>query len=99
MTSKKVTILAQIKAKKGMEEKLRQQSLALVAPTRSEPGCINYELHQGDNDKSLLIFYESWVSKKDLEKHLEMPYMKDWFEKAKTLATGSPEITWLEIIS
>ena len=99
MTSKKVTILAQIKAKKGMEEELKQESLALVAPSRSELGCINYDLHQVESDKSLLIFYESWVSKEDFEKHQDMPYLKDWYEKVKTLSTGSPEVTWLEIIS
>lgn len=99
MADKNVTVLARIKAKEGMEERLMQESMSLIAPTRSELGCISYNLHQADDDRAIFIFYENWVSKKDLEKHLEMPYMKTWFEKTNELATGAPEITMLEMIA
>lgn len=100
MAYNKVTVFARIKAKEGMEERLRQESLSLVAPTRSESGCINYNLHQAaDDSKLLFVFYETWESRKDLEMHLEMPYVKAWFEKTNELAAGPPEIMLLEMIS
>ena len=99
MADKKVTVLARIKAKNGMEDRVRQELLSLVAPTRSESGCINYDLHQAIDDKSLFLFYENWVSKDDLDKHLEMPYLKAFMEKAEDILTEPVEITLWEMIS
>jgi quinol monooxygenase YgiN len=82
-----------------MEEKVKKELLTLVSPTRSEKGCINYDLHQSVENKSLFIFYENWVSKKDLDKHLEMPYMKSHMEKASQMLEGPGEITLWEKIS
>lgn len=98
MTDKKVTVLVRIKAKKGLEERVKQGLLALLNPTRSEKGCINYDLHQSAEDKSLFMLYENWKSKKDLDEHLAMPYMKSHMEKASEILAGPSEITLWEKI-
>jgi quinol monooxygenase YgiN len=99
MPEKKVTVIARIKAKAGMEEKVKGKLLSLVTSTRSEAGCINYDLHQSVDDQRLFVFYENWVSKEDLDKHLEMPYLKAWREEAKDLLEGPTEVTLWEMIS
>jgi quinol monooxygenase YgiN len=99
MANKKVTVLARIRAKKGMEEKVKRELMALISPTRSEKGCINYDLHHSIEDKSLFMFYENWVSQKDLNEHLAMPYMKSHLERAREIFAEPPEITlWEKII-
>jgi quinol monooxygenase YgiN len=98
MADEKVTVLARIKAKKGMEGKVRQELLSLLGPTRSEKGCLNYDLHCSKEDKSQFIFYENWVSKKDLDEHLTMPYMKAFMEKAHEFLSEPAEITLWEKI-
>ncbi|HEX9911339.1 MAG TPA: putative quinol monooxygenase [Desulfatiglandales bacterium] len=62
MPENKVTVSAQIRAKDGMEETVKQELVGLVGPTRSEKGCIKYELHQSAENKSLFMFYEKWTS-------------------------------------
>lgn len=99
MTEKKVTVVARIKAKEGMEEKVKQELMALRGPTRSEKGCVKYELHQSIENKSLFMFYENWASQQDLDKHLKMPYMKSHMEKASEILDGPVEITLWEVIS
>ena len=99
MADKKVTVLARFKAKKGMEEQLKQATLACVAPTRAEAGCINYDLHQLSDDKGDLILYENWVSKKILEEHLEMPYLVKLKAQAGELCAEPIEITLWEMIT
>jgi quinol monooxygenase YgiN len=99
MADKKVTVLARIKAKKGMEEEVKKELLSLIGPTRSEKGCINYDLHQSVEDKSLFMFYENWKSKRDLDEHLKMPYMKSHMEKASEILVEPGEITLWEKIS
>ena len=80
-----VTVTAHIKAKKGLEEKLRKELQALIEPTRSETGCIAYDLYHDHEDKSLFMFYESWKNKSDLEQHLQKPYIKSFMDKADEL--------------
>jgi quinol monooxygenase YgiN len=99
MADKKVTVFARIKTKKGMDESVKQELMALVAPTRSEKGCINYDLHRSMNDRSVFMVYENWVSKEDLDKHLAMPYMRDFMEKAKKLLAEPADIALWERIS
>ena len=99
MTDKKVTVLARFKARKGMEEPLKQAIMACVAPTRAEAGCINYDLHQLENNSGDLILYENWRSKEDLDIHLEMPYLRELKAKAGELCSGPIEITLWEMIS
>jgi quinol monooxygenase YgiN len=50
--------------------------VALVEPTRKEPGCLGYNLHQSKSDKTQFMFYEQWASKEALAAHGQMPYMK-----------------------
>jgi quinol monooxygenase YgiN len=95
----KLTVVARIKAKPGMEEKVKDVLLALVAPTRTEPGCINYDLHQALDDKSSFVFYENWQSKKDLDEHLQTPYLQAFLSKAEHLLAQPLDITLLEMIS
>jgi len=99
MEEKKVTVVAQIKVKEGMEEKVKQELIALLKPTRSEKGCISYDLHQSVEDKSRFMFYENWASKQDLDKHLGMPHMKSHLAKAGEMFAAPPEITLWEKIS
>ena len=80
-----VTVTAHIKAKKGLEENLRRELLALIEPTRSETGCISYDLYHDQEDLSLFMFYESWKNKSDLEQHLQKPYIKRFMGKADEL--------------
>ncbi|QTA81438.1 Antibiotic biosynthesis monooxygenase [Desulfonema limicola] len=99
MAEKKVTVMAKCKAKPGMEDNVRKELMALVGPTRLEPGCINYDLHCSNEDKSLFMFYENWKSKQDLDSHLEMPHLKNFIKKAETLLVEPIEIVLWEMIS
>jgi quinol monooxygenase YgiN len=99
MTDKKVTVLARFKAKPGMEETVRREVMALVGPTRSEAGCINYDLHQAAGDPSVLMLYENWVSKQSLDQHLAMPYLEAFKSKADTLLAEPLQITLWEMIT
>ena len=96
--NKRVTVIARIKAQEGMEERVRQELLALIAPSRAEEACINYDLHQSVDDKSLFMFYENWTSREALDRHLEMPYLDAFDERAEGMLAEPVEITLWELI-
>ena len=98
MAEQKVSVIAQVKAQKGKEAALKKELTALIALSRSEPGCITYVLHQSMEDKTCFVFYENWVNKKDLEEHLKKPYIKTFMEKAEKLLDGPVKINLWEMI-
>jgi quinol monooxygenase YgiN len=99
MANNQVTVLARIKAKSGLEQQVAEAVMALVGPTRKEPVCINYDLHQSSDDKTLFMLYENWTSKKALDDHLEMPYLKAFLGKAADILAQPVEITLWEMIT
>ena len=78
---KPLTVIAKLKAKKGSEEQLGQMLRSLVEPTRSEKGCINYDLHRSHEDPGLFIFYENWESRPLWEDHMKAPHLVEFGEK------------------
>ena len=98
MNSQKITVTARIKVKPGMEEKLKQELLAIVGLTRAESGCINYDLHQALEDPSLFLLHENWVSQEALEQHLALPHIRALGEKSQEVIAEPIEITlWQQL--
>jgi len=97
--NEKVTVVAVLQAIKGKGEELERELIALVPPTRQEPGCINYDLHRSSEDPTMYMFYENWVNKKALDQHLEMPYLKEFSKKADRLLKKPIELSLYRKIS
>jgi quinol monooxygenase YgiN len=94
-----LVVVAYIKAKAGREEEVERALLDVVAPTRAEQGCINYDLHRSSEDPSLFLFHETWASREALDRHFETPHLKALGAKADDLFDGPVEITYWEMIS
>ena len=99
MAREQVSVIARAKARPGMEEKLQQAIEEAVGPTRSEEGCINYDLHRSSEDPSEFLLYENWRSKADLDAHLELPHIKNLLEKLPELSEDGVEITLFEMVT
>ena len=70
MSNTKLTIVARILAKAEKRELVKQELLNLIAITRQEEGCINYDLHQDNTNENLFLFYENWTSRELWQKHI-----------------------------
>ncbi|NQZ91529.1 MAG: antibiotic biosynthesis monooxygenase [Moritella sp.] len=71
-----LTIVANIEAKADKIEFVKTELLKLIEPTRLEAGCIQYDLHQDNNNPALFTFVENWVSNELLQQHLNSPHLK-----------------------
>jgi quinol monooxygenase YgiN len=94
-----LSVVARVKAREGMEDEVRRECLALVAPSRRERGCLNYDLHQSADDPTLFLFYENWTSREDLEQHLETAHALRFDERTEGMLSEPEEITFWELIS
>jgi quinol monooxygenase YgiN len=65
----------------GREDDLRDHLLSLAAPTRAEPGCLQYDLFQSPDAAHEFLRIERWKSLADLEAHKAMPHLRASFEK------------------
>jgi quinol monooxygenase YgiN len=96
MTAKTLTVTAQIKAKPGKVDQVRQELLALVAPSRHDPGCVNYDLHQARDNPALFLFHENWLSQAHLDAHLQKPDLQATLARVGQLVAEPPQITLWE---
>jgi len=96
MSQKPLTVVATIKAKPGKEAELRKTLQSLLAPTRKENGCLNYDLHTSLDDPRLFIFHENWTSKAHLDVHLKSPHIQAFIAKAPELLAEPVQIMLCE---
>lgn len=71
-----LTIVAHIRAEKDKAEIVCEELEKLVAPTRLEEGCINYDLHQDNEDPAHFMFYENWTSRELWQQHMASDHIK-----------------------
>lgn len=98
MNAAPLTVVVALKAKPGREAEVRQVLLALIAPTRQEPGCLNYDLHQAVGDPATFLFHENWTSKQHLDDHLARPHLQALLARADELFAEPPQIALWEKI-
>ena len=98
MNADSITVTAQIKAKPGKESQVRQELLSLVAPSRKDAGCLNYDLHQALDNHALFLFHENWISEAHLEQHMQQPGVKAVLARLGPIVAEPPQITlWKKI--
>ena len=76
----KLTIVANIKANADKIELVKAELLKLIEITRAEEGCINYDLHQDNEDSTHFMFYENWESRELWQTHMANQHLADYME-------------------
>ena len=99
MNSQTVTVVATFQARPGKEAELRAVLIGLIAPTRKEAGCLNYDLHQSTEGAAKFLFHENWTSKAALDAHLQSPQIKALIPRVDELCVAFPEIKIWEKIA
>ena len=96
---KKVTVVARLKAKAGLEDKVKQELLKMVEATRKESGCLNYDLHVDESDPCTFLFYENWVSRMALENHFQTEHFVHLQSLKDELFAEPSAINFMKMIS
>jgi quinol monooxygenase YgiN len=59
-------------------DNVKSELLKLIEPTRREIGCIEYNLHQDNDDSAVFVFYETWDNLDCLENHMNSDHFKSY---------------------
>jgi quinol monooxygenase YgiN len=65
-----ITLFSTFKANSdSAARELRDRLVEMAAPTRSEPGCVSYEVFAAADETTALSVIESWHTREDAERH------------------------------
>ena len=81
----KLTVVAKVIAKKNSIENVKSEMLKLIEPTRKEHGCIEYLLHQDNEQPAVFVFYETWENLASLESHMNTEHFKNYVNAVGSL--------------
>lgn len=70
-----LTIVANIVANADKIDLVKAELQKLIAPTLAEDGCIQYDLHQDNDDPARFLFYENWESREQWQAHMNAPHL------------------------
>ncbi len=73
-----LTIVANIQARVDKIDLVKSELLKLIDVTRAEPGCINYDLHQDNENPAHFLFYENWESRELWQAHMGNQHLADY---------------------
>ncbi len=76
-------VLAEIQAKPGKAELVKQALLQILEPTRQEEGCQQYELFADEKVEGLFLMQEKWTTEQALEGHNNTAHLRHFGEYCK----------------
>ncbi|MEM9776563.1 MAG: putative quinol monooxygenase [Chloroflexota bacterium] len=76
----KLTIVARIEAKSDKIDLVKSELLKLIEPTRKEAGCIQYDLHQDNENPAVFLFYENWENRDFWQDHMNNAHLAAYME-------------------
>ncbi len=94
-----IVVLATVKSLPGMESKLHDVFLSLVAPARADAGNISYDLVHSIDDPTTFISIERWSSPDALATHLKSQTIADAVTKLTGVLAAPPAIISYKLIS
>ncbi len=77
---RKLTIVANIHVNPDQIDLVKAELEKLVPITRAEEGCIQYDLHQDNDNPAHFMFYENWESRALWQTHMNAPHLAAYME-------------------
>ncbi len=99
MNDDKIILMARLKVKPEAVEEIKNAALAIVADSRNEAGCINYDVHQSIEDETLFFWHETWANKAALDEHFATTFFGEFFKTVEEIAAEPPQINLTKKIS
>ncbi len=70
-----LTIVVRIEAEKDKVDLVKTELLKLIEPTLKEEGCIQYDLHQDNEQPGIFVFYENWETRELWQTHMNSDHL------------------------
>jgi len=71
-------VFAQYRVRAGEEARVANALREMVAPTRAEPGNLDYQVFRDPEDPSLFVLFERYADQSAFDAHLASPHFRTW---------------------
>lgn len=75
-----LTIVANILAHPDKVEWVKSELKKLIPTTLAEEGCVQYDLHQDNDNPARFLFFENWTSRELWQAHMNAPHLEKYLE-------------------
>jgi quinol monooxygenase YgiN len=93
-----VTLVVLLRSKEGQHLLLEAEIRALLAPTRKEEGCVQYDLHHSLDNPSLFLLHEVWATRAHHTAHTKTPHFLRWDARKDSLLASREVTFWQQLI-
>lgn len=97
--NKPLVSIAVLKAKPGKQQALKEGLLALVEPTRTEPGNLDYVLYELRDEPGTFYMREAFKDQAALDAHFATAYFQRFAATADELLSEPLKLIFLEQVS
>ena len=73
-----LTIVGKIEANADKVDFVKAELLKLIPITLKEAGCIQYDLHQDNDNPAVFLFYENWESRELWQTHMNNTHLTEY---------------------
>ena len=71
-------VIAQYRARAGEADRVEEALRKMVAPTRAEPGNLDYQVFRDPADRSLFVLFERYADEAAFDAHRATPHFSAW---------------------
>ena len=71
MSVKPLTIVAIIESTDEGRDLVKSELIKLIEPTLQEAGCLQYDLHQDNDNPNVFLFFENWENRELWQVHMQ----------------------------
>lgn len=93
-----VHVVARYLSKQGKEDEVQGVLIALIAPSRRELGCYQYDLLQNPADLRDFCFVERWEDDKAVDQHSATAHVKTALANVEGLVEVPPDVRRYHIL-
>ncbi|WP_028974206.1 putative quinol monooxygenase [Spirochaeta cellobiosiphila] len=97
--NEEISVCAKFTVKEGAVDTVISKLQKLIDHTRTEEGCIKYDLHQDLANPRSFVFYEVWANKDALKAHGDSDNFKQTMAELQEYTEGPSENTLMKKIS
>jgi len=94
-----IIVIATATAKPDKEKEMEQALNDVAAPTRQQPGSVEFSLFRSKGNPAVIVGLERWSSEADHDKHLQGDHVKKLFAAMTDLLATPPVIDTYTIIN
>jgi quinol monooxygenase YgiN len=90
--------VAILKTDEEHADELRQHLLTLVEPSRADPGCVKYILHEVIDKPGVFVFYEGWEDIAAIDAHIATEKLQRLSEVCERLLIEPQQIFYMNVL-